>query len=106
MKYVPYPVIDMKKTGENIQRIRVSRNLDIKDVQQFLGLPSTHIIYCWQNGITLPSVNHLCAISKLFNVSMDSLIILEDSHPPRLYAETTPEPLLPLFCNSIPVLQM
>ena len=45
MKYIPYPIIDMKRTGENIKNIRINRNLDIKDVQHFLGLTTTHAIY-------------------------------------------------------------
>ena len=82
MQYIPYPVIDMKKTVENIQRIRMNCGLEVRDVQRFLGLASPCGIYLWQKGCSLPSVDHLCAISKLFRVSMDDIIVLKDSYHP------------------------
>lgn len=78
MRYISYPVIDVKKTGENIRRIRMRCGLEVKDVQQFLGLTSPCGIYLWQRGINLPSVDHLCAISKLFGVAMDDIIVLKE----------------------------
>lgn len=82
MQYVSYPIIDVKKTGENIRRIRMERGLEVRDVQHFLGLSSPCGIYLWQRGVNLPCVDHLCAISKLFGVTMDDIIILKDPYAP------------------------
>ena len=37
---MPYPVIDLKKTGENIKRLREARCISVVDLQYFLGLAS------------------------------------------------------------------
>ena len=75
---IPYPVIDMVKTGENIKRIREEQNVSVAEVQQFLGLSNPQAIYQWQKGISLPTVDHLCALSHLFEIPMDDIIVLAD----------------------------
>ena len=75
---IPYPVIDMKKTGENIKRIRENQNISVIEVQHFLGISNPQAIYQWQRGISLPSVDHLCALSHLFNIPMNDILVLED----------------------------
>lgn len=75
---VPYPVIDMKRTGVNIKRIRKERDISVLELQQFLGLASQQAIYQWQRGINLPTVDHLCALSCLFGVSMNEILVLKE----------------------------
>ena len=77
--HIPYPVIDMAKTGENIKRLRQERDISVMDIQNFLNLTNPQAIYQWQNGISLPTVDHLCALSHLFGTSMDEIIVLADS---------------------------
>ena len=74
---IPYPVIDMKKTGENIKRLREAHNISVTDVQQFLGLADPQAVYQWQRGICLPTVDHLCALSHLFGITMNDILILK-----------------------------
>ena len=75
---IPYPVIDMKKTGENIKKIREEQGVSVSELQCFLGLANPQAIYQWQKGISIPSVDHLCALSHLFNISMNDILVLED----------------------------
>lgn len=88
MKYhVPYPVIDVKRTGENIHMLRELRGLSVAEVQHFFGFSDPQAIYQWQRGVNLPSVDHLCALSKLLDVTVDQILILRQpdspSHTPR-----------------------
>ena len=76
-KNIPYPVIDMYKTGENIKHLREERNISVSALQEYLGLASSQAIYNWQRGTCLPTVDHLCALSRLFNVPMEDILILE-----------------------------
>lgn len=69
-----YPVIDKRETGINIRRIMDQHKLTVKDVQQFLGLGSAQSIYHWLNGISLPTIDNLYALSELFQVPIDDLI--------------------------------
>lgn len=76
-----YPKIDMLKTGENIRNLRIQKKLSVRDVQAFLGMEDPRAIYLWQSGKTLPTVDHLCALSVLFEVSVDEILILDAPIP-------------------------
>lgn len=78
-KSIPYPVIDMCKTGLNIKRLREERNISVSALQDYLGLASQQAIYNWQRGTCLPTVDHLCALSHLFSVPMGDILILEST---------------------------
>lgn len=74
-KNIPYPVIDMKKTGKNIQKLREERELTVNDVRRYINLDSPQAIYQWQRGLVLPSVDHLLALSILFEVKMEDILV-------------------------------
>ena len=75
MDVVRYPVIDLPATGENILRMRESRGFTVRDLQQFFGFDAPQAIYKWQRGQTLPSVDNLFALSALFQVPIDDILI-------------------------------
>ena len=94
-KSTPYPVIDLRKTGQNIKHLREERSISVAALQEYLGLASQQAIYNWQRGICLPTVDHLCALSHLFSVSMDDILVLKGaeqnhSHNMRYFAKTFP----------------
>lgn len=76
---IPYPIIDMKKTGENIKHLRESRCISVVYLQYFLGLASPQAVYLWQRGINLPTVDHLCAMSHAFNVPMNDILVPQEA---------------------------
>ena len=73
------PVFDMNRTGEHIKKIRQEQNLSTIDVQNFLGFSNPLAIYQCQKGISLPSVDHLCALSHLFDVPRNDIIVLANT---------------------------
>jgi transcriptional regulator with XRE-family HTH domain len=68
------PVIDKKETGINIRLTMDRLDMSVRDLQQHLGLSSLQSIYHWLNGICLPTVDNLYALSDLFNTTIDDLI--------------------------------
>lgn len=68
------PTIDRRATGVNIRRIMDKRNISVKDLQHYLGLGSIQSIYHWLNGICLPSLDNLYAMSRYFRLPIDDLI--------------------------------
>lgn len=78
VKMIEFPVIDMEATGKNIWQLRMECGLTVRDVQEYFGFEEPSAIYHWQNGKNLPSVDNLCALSKLFDVPMDEIIVLQD----------------------------
>lgn len=74
---IPYPVIDLKMTGKNIKRLREEHNISVVELQSFLGLESPQAVYQWQRGISLPSVDNLCALSHALGVTMNDILVVE-----------------------------
>ena len=72
------PKIDMKTTGANLERLRRSRGLSVRDVQQYFGFEQPQAIYKWQYGQSLPSVEHLYALSRLLDTPMESILVEMD----------------------------
>lgn len=75
-----FPVIDTAATGANILRLRRDHGLTVRDLQRCFGFDSPQAIYKWQRGQSLPSVDHLYALSILFQVSMNEILV-SSSHP-------------------------
>lgn len=69
-----YPLIDNKRTGENLRKIIKLRNVTVKEIQEYLGLSTAQAIYHWLNGRSLPSIDNLYALSMFLKVSIDELI--------------------------------
>ena len=69
-----FPIIDKKKTGINLRRLMDEHNLTVKDIQRYLNLGSVQSVYHWLNGISLPTVDNLYALSYLFHIPVDNLI--------------------------------
>ena len=72
-----FPTIDMVKTGQNIMRLRIQNGFSVKDIQDVFGFATPQAIYKWQHGTALPSVDNLVALSAIFQVSVEEILILE-----------------------------
>lgn len=70
-----YPVIDITGTGANIKRIMLLKGLTVKDIQKFLGLSTPQSIYHWFDGRNLPTIDNLYALSELFHLPVDALLV-------------------------------
>lgn len=88
-----YPVIDAVATGARIKELRKKKNLRVEDISRYMGFESEQAIYKWQRGDSLPTVDNLYALSKLFEVPIDDILVgsrEEDKSSP-----------LPLFIGNI-----
>ena len=74
-----YPVIDVLATGRNIMRLRQDKGLSVTDLQDFLGFEAPQAIYKWQSGKNLPSTDNLYALSVLFEVTIEDILIPRSS---------------------------
>ncbi len=80
MQQISYPIIDTAATGENICRLRKERGLTVKELQLYFGFEEPQAIYKWQWGKSLPSVDNLYALAVLFDVSMNDIIVSQQSN--------------------------
>ena len=70
-----FPTIDMPATGRNIERLRVAAGYSVRDLQRQLGLSSAQAVYKWQRGQTLPSLDNMVILSRLFRASIDEILV-------------------------------
>ena len=73
-----YPSIDMAATGSRIVSLRRERSLSVSQMQRFFGFEHPQAIYKWQRGECLPSIDNLYAMSRLFGVSMNDILVASD----------------------------
>ncbi|MGI6787413.1 MAG: helix-turn-helix domain-containing protein [Acholeplasmataceae bacterium] len=71
-----YPVINLEKTGKNIKRLREAKSLTVKDLQEYFGFESPQAIYKWQWGESLPSVDNLLILAKIFECTIDEILVV------------------------------
>ena len=69
-----FPVIDLKETGINLRRIMGKQGISAKDIQEYLNLASVQSVYNWCNGLNMPSIDNLYALSQLFQLPIDAIV--------------------------------
>ena len=69
-----YPVLDAKATGARIKELRKAHHLKVEEVARFMGIESEQAVYKWQRGDSLPTVDSLYALSRLFGTSVDDIL--------------------------------
>ena len=93
-----FPTINLRETGVNLHRIMDKRGITPNDIKEFLNLGTVQSVYNWCNGLNMPTIDNLYALSQLLQVPMDEIIcgnrkaiipepivIIENSRDRRLY---------------------
>ncbi|MBQ4430647.1 MAG: helix-turn-helix transcriptional regulator [Synergistaceae bacterium] len=73
-----FPVIDLHKTGRNIEKCRKDSGLTVRDLQEYFGFEYPQAIYKWQHGECLPAVDNLLALALLFGIRIEDLLVYEN----------------------------
>ena len=69
-----FPTIDKRATGINLRKLMDEREIAVKDVQKFLVLGCVQSVYRWLDGVSMPTIDHLYALSELLQVSIDAIV--------------------------------
>lgn len=72
---VQLPAIDMEQTGRRIRQLCVIHGYSVRDLQKYLFINCPQSIYNWFHGKTLPSLDHLFALSMMLHVPMNWLVV-------------------------------
>lgn len=70
-----YFVIDMEKTGERIKYLSQEKKTSVRQIKEYLGLESVQSVYDWYHARTLPTVDHLLALGRLWDVDMETILV-------------------------------
>ena len=80
------PSINMAATGNNITQMRRRAGMTVQDLQNIFGFSSPQAIYKWQHGAAMPNLDNLIALSAIFGVSMDEIIVTQNDSVVRFGA--------------------
>lgn len=70
-----FPVVNMEWTGQNIASLRRQHGMSVRQLQDMMGFSTPQAIYKWQRDETLPTVDNLVALSAIFAVPIDAILI-------------------------------
>lgn len=69
-----YPVLDPVATGARIKELRKQKHLKVEDISRFMGFESEQAVYKWQRGDSLPTLDNMFALSRLFETPIDDIL--------------------------------
>ena len=72
--------IDPVKTGRRIRELRKKKGFTVSAICDAMGFNEPQAIYKWQRGDSLPTLQNLYKLSKLFEVSIDDIVRGTDVH--------------------------
>lgn len=69
-----FQTINLRETGINLHRIMDKRGITPKEIKEYLHLTSVQSVYNWCNGLNMPTIDNLYALSQLLCVPIDAII--------------------------------
>ena len=72
---MPLPMIDPVETGLNIKKLMKSKGITVKDLTEMFFFSNETAVYKWLRGATIPNVENLLALSTVFGVSMNEILV-------------------------------
>lgn len=66
--------VDMTKTGENIENMRRSSGLTVRQVLDEIGLSSPNSFSKWIHGQSMPTIDNLVILASLFGVGIGDIV--------------------------------
>ena len=73
------PEVSLVKTGEKIRELRMGKGVSVDDLCFVLDLNATATLYHWEKGKNFPSINNLVKLAKIFDVTVDEILQVEES---------------------------
>ncbi len=71
--------ISKVETGRRLRKLMNWHGVTVREVQEEMELESPQAIYKWLNGRALPSLENLLILGRLLNVSMEDLLVAEQT---------------------------
>lgn len=94
------PVIDLKNTGLQIKSLRKESGLSVRDIQDIFGFEYPQAVYSWEQGKNVPTIDNLLVLSRLFEVSIDEIVVTRNVEVEICCSEKTAEKLCNKKCES------
>ena len=69
-----YVSLDVELTGQRIHNAIKDSGYSVRQIQEMMKLEDPHSVYRWIHGRSIPSTDNLYKLSRILNVSMESLL--------------------------------
>ena len=76
MRKIPY--VNMAATGQNIDNLRITAGLTVKDMQNVFGFTTPQAIYTWIHGTNLPTIDNMVILAAMLDVTIDEIVVVDD----------------------------
>ena len=73
------PVIQGELTGKKLKTIRKEKKITVAVVCEYMGGISEQAVYKWERGASLPTLDNLLALSHLYHVKMEELLVYKEA---------------------------
>lgn len=71
------PTINLPMTGAKIDLLRKKANMSVKDIQMEFGFSTPQAVYHWIHGRSLPSIDNLIVLAKIFDVTIEDILSVD-----------------------------
>ena len=73
-----FPTLNLKETGNRIKTLRVNSGYTVEEIADYMGFTGPQAVYKWEWGKSLPAVDNLFALSRLFGVTIEMILVGND----------------------------
>lgn len=74
--------ISRSATCRNINRLMTANGYKAHDLQEACGFEQPQAVYKWLNGQSLPSIDCLLVLARIFRSSLDDILAVEEEPLP------------------------
>lgn len=68
--------IDTVATGANIKTMMQNKGFTVRDIRNACGFTTDQAVYKWFRGITLPTVDNMVILAKLFGCTVSDILVV------------------------------
>lgn len=83
-----YIMINQEETGRNILDLMHRQGLKVRDIQEACGFEQPQAVYKWIHGQSLPSIDNLLILAKLFGSTVEGILATSGDAFPHMYKES------------------
>ncbi len=71
------PFIDKEAVGKRLRELRIKFGYSVNDIQNIFDISAT-AVYKWENGVSLPDIDNLVVLRKLYATPLESILLLDE----------------------------